>query len=170
MKIKDLKQEHPAIYKRILECQVEQGNVANDELDLIEDHGHGNFSWGDTVEGWNMWACVNNGNYQTFYNKYPQEAKPVPTYVVNGETYHYGEEVEVSDYDNDALYDKRILVFTDSILIMCVSDGYEEAFKEGKKYYTCWWKHIRKLPQITKLTKQQIADKFELDVNLIEII
>ena len=103
MKIKDLKQEHPAIYKRILECQVEQGNVVNDELDLIEEHGNGNFTWSNTRECFHFWCDINNGNFQTFYDKYPQnETKPVP--------------------------------------------------------------------KITKLTKQQIADKFELDVNLIEII
>lgn len=168
MKIKELKETHPAIYKRILECQVEQGNVANDELDLVAEKSEGGFDWPETIEQWEFWNDVYDTRFQIFYDKYPQQEKKVPTYVVNGETYHYGEEVEVSDEGNE--WCRRLLVFTDQVHILAVEGIDSENFLQGKMYCTTTWKYVRKAPQITKLTKQQIADKFELDVNLIEII
>lgn len=76
MKIKDLKEEHPAIYARALECQKEQENEPNDKLDLNISKWRGNFDWDKTKEGWSFWDEINEGNFDVFYTAYP-EHKPL---------------------------------------------------------------------------------------------
>lgn len=62
MLIKDLKENHPIIYNRALECQVEHGNEADENLPLL-----GGFQWVKTKEGFDVWDAVNDGDYDTFY-------------------------------------------------------------------------------------------------------
>lgn len=75
MRIKDLKEQHPAIYKRALECQVEQGNKPNDLLSLVNGVVSGNFEWEKTIEGFDFWKDIDRGNFQVFYDRYPEQAK-----------------------------------------------------------------------------------------------
>lgn len=69
MKIKDLPQE---IKELALKRQVEQGNKPNEELDLIENKGNGNFMWDKTPERDLFWCKINLGNFKPFYDLYPQ--------------------------------------------------------------------------------------------------
>lgn len=71
MDIKDLKQDHPRIYARALECQVEQGNEPNEKLELGYDCRQGNFEWSVTTEGAVFWNEIYKDNFQVFYDKYP---------------------------------------------------------------------------------------------------
>lgn len=93
MKIKDLKEQHPAIYRRALECQVEQGNKPNDLLSLVNGVLSGNFGWKKTIEGFDFWKDIDRGNFQVFYDHYPEQAKEKyfsndaadsAAYVING--------------------------------------------------------------------------------------
>ena len=66
-------------------------------------------------------------------------------YIIDGVEYSYGEEVEVGD---DGDWDKRIFVgyiknATEPII--CVTDYYEEEFKNGDEFRTINWKYIRKI-------------------------
>lgn len=68
-------------------------------------------------------------------------------YIIDGIEYSYGEEVEVvNDYDGD--WEKRIFVgyiknATEPII--CVSDDFENKFKNGDNFYTYEWRYIRKI-------------------------
>lgn len=64
MKISDLKQDHPRIYARALECQREQGNKPDDKKGLDID----SFRWADTQEGSKVWTYVLLGDYQHWYD------------------------------------------------------------------------------------------------------
>jgi len=70
MKIIELKQEHPLIYNRALECQVQQGNKKNDKLKIEETLHNGNFSWCNTKEGFDIWCKVKNLDFEPFYKFY----------------------------------------------------------------------------------------------------
>lgn len=70
MKIKDLPRQ---IKELALKRQVEQGNEPNEELDLIENKGNGNFMWDKTPERDLFWCKINLGNFKPFYDIYPQD-------------------------------------------------------------------------------------------------
>lgn len=75
MKIKELKEEHPAIYKRALECQIEQGNEPNDNLTLFANKKQGNFDWAETIESGIFWESISYRGFQVFYERYPEHSK-----------------------------------------------------------------------------------------------
>lgn len=61
MNIIDLKDKHPLIYKRALEC-CDEGDDEHSDLDIA-------FLWYDTKEGYNIWAEIyHNSNFQPFYD------------------------------------------------------------------------------------------------------
>jgi len=67
-------------------------------------------------------------------------------YIIDGVEYSYGEEVEVGL--NNTVWVKRIFVVyikNAKDPIICVSDGFEEEFENGDKFYINKWKHIRKI-------------------------
>lgn len=67
-------------------------------------------------------------------------------YIIDGIEYSYGEEVEVSLNYHD--WEKRIFVgYIKNAIepIICVSDGFENQFKNGDKFYTHEWRYIRKI-------------------------
>lgn len=70
MLIKDLKENHPIIYNRALECQVEQGNEPNDNLHFYEISKLYGFDWSSTKEGHDIWNNVDDGNFKMFYDFY----------------------------------------------------------------------------------------------------
>lgn len=70
MLIKDLKENHPIIYNRALECQVEQGSDVNENLPLNTGSNFGGFNWAITKEGFDIWEAVNDGDYDAFYNNF----------------------------------------------------------------------------------------------------
>jgi hypothetical protein len=158
MKIKDLKQKHPLIYKRALECQVEQGNVANDgeEIDLSKDSG--NFSWNQTKEGLNVWAAVNNGNFQPFYD-FHESHKPKET--------QYPKVMMVSD--GGIIWDKRVVFMKKRgrFLAWANAETLEHADRVTE---ATSWNYAKDIKPKIKLTRQEIASKFEVDLEQIEIV
>jgi hypothetical protein len=82
-----------------------------------------------------------------------------------------GDEVLVWDGDeNNAV--KRIFVsYIEGSYspVYCVSNGFEKDFKTEKLFHTTNYKNYKTIPQKTKLTLQQIADKFKIDVNDLEV-
>ncbi len=69
MQIKDLPQE---IKELALLRQKEAGNEVNEELYVCNTKAGDNFNWGDTPEEWDFWNQIDNGNFQPFYDRYPQ--------------------------------------------------------------------------------------------------
>jgi len=77
MKIHELKDRHPLIYERVLECQIERGNKPNDELNLSDDAARGNFVWCLTKEGEAAWGDIDEfGYFGTFYKLMPEKDRP----------------------------------------------------------------------------------------------
>lgn len=69
MKIKDLKKEHPDIYKRaLLNC--DQGFNRESNLSSA-------FNWRITREGSKVWEYVNKGEFDEYYKLYPK-TQPKP--------------------------------------------------------------------------------------------
>lgn len=99
MKIKELKDKHPRIYELAMLRQKEAGNEANDEVLLnIENDGKIlSFSWMDSKEGGDFWDDIDEGNFDVFYQKYPQ---------INDLPLGNTEMLEVKDPINKARHDK----------------------------------------------------------------
>ena len=64
MKIIELKDKHPLIYKRILEINKEQYNHLDIDNKIIFTAIH----WRKTDEGYDIWDCADDFNYQPFYD------------------------------------------------------------------------------------------------------
>lgn len=67
MKINNLPVE---IQNRIFTVQIEQGNKANADLDLLLKKAQGNFDWHQTDEDYPFWANVYRGEFTEFWGKY----------------------------------------------------------------------------------------------------
>lgn len=96
MKIKDLKEEHPAIYARALECQKEQENKVNDGLDL-----EGGFYWHNTYEGFRFWSEINKSNFQVFYERYPEHnhLPKIPSKIAKLQTFIFNQNKKMGWHD-----------------------------------------------------------------------
>ena len=82
-----------------------------------------------------------------------------------------GDEVLVWD-DNESNAQKRIfLTYIEGAMhpVQVVANGYDKPFKNGKKFSITRFDKYKTIPQKTKLTYQQIADKFGVDVNDLEV-
>jgi hypothetical protein len=64
MLIKNLPEE---IQKIVFKRQKEQGNSHEVCLDIQADAKRGNFNWGETVEGKDIWDDINYGMFDSFY-------------------------------------------------------------------------------------------------------
>ena len=73
MQIKELPKQ---IQKKVFEKQIEQGNIPNEEVNISESKGDGNFDWDETDEGYSFWFEVFQGRYYEFYEKYPKDKTP----------------------------------------------------------------------------------------------
>lgn len=71
MKIKELKDKYPLVYKAALWNQDDQGNCVDDELELVNDKNNGNFNWKGSDEGDDFWEHINNEEYN-----HAKELKP----------------------------------------------------------------------------------------------
>lgn len=77
MKIKQLKNTHPAIYNRILELQAAQGNSPDDNLDIGMTPHEGNFWWSSSQEGYDVWEQVDSENYDSWYEHHKLKPKTI---------------------------------------------------------------------------------------------
>jgi hypothetical protein len=60
------------IQERMLECQIEQGNLRNADVfikEILSTADQGGFYWRDTMEGWDFWAKVLIENNQDLFFK-----------------------------------------------------------------------------------------------------
>ena len=73
MRIDSLRDTHPKIYLRILECQSIQGNNPNDALELHHDVKQGNFNWAFTEEGEDVWEDVYKEKFESWYRHHKLE-------------------------------------------------------------------------------------------------
>ena len=82
-----------------------------------------------------------------------------------------GDEVLVWDGDESIAVKRIFLAYIDgaNYPTLVVHDTDEENFKNGKNFATVKYKNYKTIPQKTKLTLQQIADKFGIDVNDLEV-
>ena len=82
-----------------------------------------------------------------------------------------GDEVLVWDGDESKAEKRIFLAYIEggSNPVQVVYYGDKEKFKSGKTFYISRYTHYKPIPQKTKLTLQQIADKFEIDVNDLEV-
>lgn len=82
-----------------------------------------------------------------------------------------GDEVLIWDGDETDAVKRIFLAYIEgaNYPINVVTNGYEENFKNGETFATSKYRHYKTIPQKTKLTMQQIADKFGIDVNYLEI-
>lgn len=62
MKIDQLKDEHPQIYDRALDCMWEDSGVQFDDCEL-----EAAFIFSETDEGIDVWTEVNEGRFASFY-------------------------------------------------------------------------------------------------------
>jgi len=99
------------ILKRMMECQVEQGNKADHtvfEKDNWSGHKEGAFMWSDTKEGVSFWVAVlSSKQYQKFFEMYP-ETKPEK--VEKSLEEKLNEISRLSDLRNDILERNKSLV------------------------------------------------------------
>jgi len=61
---KQIKQYPKWVQEIAIQRQVEQGNEANVELEVIDTKAKGNFQWHDTIEDYDIWEEAENGNLQ----------------------------------------------------------------------------------------------------------
>jgi hypothetical protein len=75
----------------------------------------------------------------------------------------YGELIEVR-YNSDYDWEKRICIGVCSNGAVCVSNSFNDYFKEGKSYNTCIWAEWRKIePKEEKLDISLNGEKIDLD-------
>lgn len=75
MQIVDLKRKYPKVYRAALANQVQQGNEANDCLNIRAAPNKGGFDWIKSLEGLRFWDYVDRGNFE-------QASHIVPEYFV----------------------------------------------------------------------------------------
>jgi hypothetical protein len=82
-----------------------------------------------------------------------------------------GDEVLVWDGDETDAVKRIFLTYIEGTKypVITVINGDEELYKNGDMFGIYFYKHYKLPPQKTKLTLQQIADKFGIDVNDLEV-
>jgi hypothetical protein len=82
-----------------------------------------------------------------------------------------GDEVLVWDVNESKAEKSIFLAYIDgaNYPVQVVANGNDKPFKNGETFATFKYTHYKTIPQKTKLTLQQIADKFKIDVNDLEV-
>lgn len=81
-----------------------------------------------------------------------------------------GDRILVSD-DEEKWEERIFLNYIEELLypILCIPLYEEDDFKNGEKVRICLWKHWKPIPEKIKLTKQEIAYKFGINLEQLEI-
>lgn len=82
-----------------------------------------------------------------------------------------GEEVLVSD--GGIFWQKTIFLTEIEGAVnpyFTVEPLHEQEFLNGKFFHVVDWKYMKPIPKKIKITKRQIADKFDIDLNNLEIV
>jgi len=155
------------VVEKMLERQVEQGNKR--DVSVFEEDSwattfkHG-FSWENTIEGNAFWYdIISRKNFDLFFEKYPKQKQkmkeqelPLPRVVL------------VRDED-EGEWRPRVLFMIKNGKYLCWSNV--ETIEDSENIYdTNCWEEMKELPQKVQLTKQEIAEKFGVDVEQLEII
>lgn len=72
MDVKEFIKKHPRIYERVVECYREQVNPLRSTTEGPHSIFVNGFRWADTREEHTFWQYIKNGNFDVFYEKYPE--------------------------------------------------------------------------------------------------
>lgn len=115
---------------------------------------------------------THDGFYSASQNKTLFHADEKPTLVFNNE---YPKVMEVSRNGHD--WFKRVVFCYNDIIksylaYNCFKDinMLDKAINNNESICITGWRHAREIPETITLTKQEIADKFGIDINLLNII
>lgn len=156
------------VVKKMLEYQEDQGNER--DIGVFVDNrtagfSIGGFDWDDSPENVYFWeSVIAKKNFDVFFAKYPKEKK---------------RETKADDYP-------KIMIVADNEEELDVCDRKRVVFAKKKGLYIAWlyattleqaentievctWGFAKEVPEEVALTKQEIADKFNIDINLLKI-
>lgn len=107
------------------------------------------------------------------HNDYVSYSYPLPQALKHIVEEHpqRGDEVLVWDIDENKAVPRIFLAYIERAMypLQVVNGGCEKDYKNGNHFDTDRFKFYKPIPQKTKLTYQQIADKFGVDVNDLEV-
>lgn len=136
------------VVQKMVDEQVKQGNPA--DVNVFQQRrrepssGYG-FSWRETNDGKDFWIqVIDYKNFDLFFDKYPKE-KTFPRIM------------EVSD-DGVNWYKRKVIQPLTSAAFVELESGTKATYN-----------YSREIQPKVKLTRQQIADKFGIDINILEI-
>lgn len=161
MKWEDLPKE---IQEKMLDYQKEQSGKKNEDVFKRnikaggggDDERTGGFSWNYTTEGFAFWndILIHDKIYR-FFEKHPK-SKEYPKVML----------VKENPCD---LWSRRV-VFAEKrgkYIAWSNAKTFEEAEKEIE---TCLWSIAKDIPDTIKVTKKEIAEKFNVDPEYLEIV
>lgn len=174
------------IVQRMIECQVEYGNAANVKVfQRCKLHG---FAWDETKEGFKFWdSVIHNGDFDLFFEKYPKQQdvkqgnkQEMEKIIIGGVEIKAGMILYLNGACTNEL--KFGIVFPIKNTLAVVYYGkqdwsYLNAVKErvtairdiDKSLGLANGRILWEKPKKVTLTKQQIAEKFGIDIEQLEI-
>lgn len=139
------------VIKRMLECQVEQGN--KEDVSVVEKCNYAGFEWEDTKEGTDFWSqVIFDRNFDLFFEKYPKQDHP-KIYTVTREALAeiYAKVCDEWARTIDELMNKSVNKFSNEIEV--TTDLIKQAWKEAEPKHKEWLtKNGLELPK-EKVTK-----------------
>ena len=158
---------------------VEEHDLNNTVIKVLnEEHGKQVIRWWQEqgVNTRNLKGNYDNlfyGLVDNEFNHYNLEELKTNTRIMQlpKELPQRGDEVLVWDYNEIKAVKRIFLAYIEGACyqVITVDKGDEEKFKKGDAFSIFPFKHYKPIPQKTKLTLQQIADKFGIDVNDLEV-
>lgn len=122
------------------------------------DTKRGGFTWRTTIEERSFWEDVLNGNFNLFFTKYPKTNQYPKVMMVS-------DSKETLEKGNGAI---RVVFMEKCGQYLAWSSA--ETLEDAKKNIdTVPWNCAKELPSIKELTMQEIADKFNIDVDCLKI-
>lgn len=136
------------VVQKMVDEQVKQGNPADvnvfQQCRVMPSSGYG-FNWNKTQDGHDFWwEVIENINFARFFEKYPKE-KTFPKMM------------EVSDNGID-WYKRKVIEPLTSAVFVELDSGTKTTYN-----------YSREIQPKVKITRQEIADKFGIDINNLEI-
>lgn len=141
-----------------------------------------------SIEGLDFWEQINKGNFAPFYERYPDQKPNAGIFPNESSISKESREAiykAVWEYDkkpenvypkvmevrnrNDGVWKKRVVFMEKNNSFIAWADF--ETLKESEKTTeTYTWAYARDIPQKTIITKQDIASKFGVDIDSLEIV
>jgi hypothetical protein len=162
------------VVDKMLVHQVAQRNIENVyvfEKRRASGVNEGGFAWTETPEGSCFWHQVLiDCNFDTFFKKYPGTIKHLIEQEQINTDMQLPRVVLVSSYGgDDNEWKQRVLFAIKKGRYICW-DAAETIEESEAQTGTTAWKYMKELPRPVTLTKQQIADKFGVPIDQLNII